>query len=105
MSSGEAISELTQFTLMDVFVYKLSSWNLNVAEAKFENNALNVFLPQADVKHWANSLEVGIETSQSNGTEYPLHILIEKDFACLAPRHDEDESDNFPNPATGVAKC
>jgi hypothetical protein len=24
--------------------------------------------------------------------------MVEKDFACLAPREGEDESDNFENP-------
>jgi hypothetical protein len=27
-----------------------------------------------------------------------LNITLEKDFACLAPRAGEDESDNFPHP-------
>jgi len=27
-----------------------------------------------------------------------LRIIVEKDFACLAPRSDEDESDNFAHP-------
>jgi hypothetical protein len=27
-----------------------------------------------------------------------LGILVEKDFACLAPREGEDESDMYPHP-------
>jgi hypothetical protein len=30
-----------------------------------------------------------------------LRITLEKDFACLAPREGEDESDNFPHPQAG----
>ncbi|MGH8167708.1 MAG: DUF7009 family protein [Woeseiaceae bacterium] len=34
-----------------------------------------------------------------------LSILVEKDFACLAPREGEDDSDKFPNPLEGKATC
>jgi hypothetical protein len=34
-----------------------------------------------------------------------LRILVEKDFACLAPREGEDESDMFPNPLSGKETC
>ncbi len=30
-----------------------------------------------------------------------LKILVEKDFACLAPREGEDESDMYPHPLEG----
>ena len=41
--------------------------------------------------------QVGIEHNQSIGDESALRILVEKDFRCLQPRSDDDESDNFPN--------
>ena len=34
-----------------------------------------------------------------------LAILVEKDFACLAPREGEDESDMFPHPDAGSSAC
>ena len=34
-----------------------------------------------------------------------LNILVEKDFACLAPREGEDESDMFPHPLEGQESC
>ena len=30
-----------------------------------------------------------------------LKILVEKDFACLAPREGEDETDMYPHPQEG----
>ena len=30
-----------------------------------------------------------------------LKILVDKDFACLAPREGEDESDMIPHPLEG----
>ena len=34
-----------------------------------------------------------------------LSILIEKDFACLAPRAGEDEADMYPHPNVDSAEC
>jgi hypothetical protein len=34
-----------------------------------------------------------------------LKILVEKDFACLAPREGEDESDMFPHPKAATDGC
>lgn len=71
-------------------------------EAKGETTAINVslkrdrltiFLPYPSVKRWATTDEIGIDENVDN-----LRILVEKDFACLKPRHGEDESDMFPNP-------
>ncbi len=31
--------------------------------------------------------------------------LVEKDFACLAPREDEDETDMYPHPLAGKESC
>jgi hypothetical protein len=35
----------------------------------------------------------------------PLNILVEKDFACLAPRAGEDERDMYPHPNADEAQC
>jgi hypothetical protein len=58
----------------------------------FKNGALTVFAPAEVVGRWVNSEDVGFE-----GTDGNLHVLVEKDFACLKPREGEDESDNFPH--------
>ena len=34
-----------------------------------------------------------------------LTLLVEKDFACLAPRPGEDESDMFPHPEADAGRC
>ena len=38
------------------------------------------------------------EGEQQHDNGDVLSILVEKDFACLAPREGEDESDMFPHP-------
>ena len=53
---------------------------------------------------WINSEQVGIEGAQQLDDSKTLRILVEKDFACLIEREDEDETDTFSNPraaATG----
>jgi len=69
------------------------SYSLESAEqaaAEFENGAIRVTLPAAQIRHWIQSDETGIEA-----TSGPLRILVEKDFAC---EHGSasDNADTFP---------
>lgn len=73
--------------------------------AQFSNNVLRVRLPEKDVHDWANSEAVSIAAEQLLDEGGQLNILVEKDFACLAPREGEDESDMFPHPAQGSETC
>jgi hypothetical protein len=50
------------------------------------------------VRTWAGGEMVGIEGAQSAGDGRTLRILVEKDYACLKERPDEDDVDAFPNP-------
>jgi hypothetical protein len=54
---------------------------------------------------WASSEQVSITGEQQHNNGDKLVILVEKDFACLAPREGEDESDMFPHPQAGEAEC
>jgi hypothetical protein len=62
---------------------------------------VEVRVPEKSARQWANSNEVGLSALQPLSAGDELRILVEKDFACLAPREDEDESDNFENPTVG----
>lgn len=64
--------------------------------AAFNNGTISVLVPKNTAEDWANGESVGIAGDENS----KLKILIEKDFACLAPRLGEDESDNFPHPKT-----
>ncbi|MEZ5386583.1 MAG: hypothetical protein R3F13_13805 [Prosthecobacter sp.] len=57
-----------------------------------------VVLPSADVNNWAETAKVGLYFEAPWG----LKVAVEKDFQCLDPRRDEDESDNFDNPNAGT---
>lgn len=65
--------------------------------ADFEAGVVTVRVPDAVANRWSQPEEVGFGGSESLGAD-SLDILVEKDFACLAPRDGEDESDLFPNP-------
>ncbi len=71
------------------------------ATARFADGALTVSLPASDVERWASSQEVSITADEALDDGNSLRILVERDFACLAPREGEDESDMFPHPQEG----
>jgi hypothetical protein len=72
--------------------------------ASLEGSWLRVVAPAAWIAEWAASEErVGLEGRQEVGTG-ALKILIEKDWACLAPREDEDDGDAFPHPGKASSR-
>lgn len=81
-----------------VFTYALQSKDgIQQLEAAFDHNRITMFLPAEEARTWYDSDRVGFENDTDNGTEYPLHLLLEKDFVCL-DETAEDQSDNYPNP-------
>ena len=95
-----------QFAGSNAFDYVLESSPATVRpEAHVSNNVLTVRVPQLDIRQWAESENVSIESEQNLDDGGHLKILVEKDFACLAPRAGEDESDMFPNPDSGNESC
>jgi Family of unknown function (DUF7009) len=96
----------TSFAGSATFEYVLESSPATVQpEAHMSNNILTVRIPENDIRQWAESEQVAISSSQSANNGVPLQILVEKDFACLAPREGEDESDMFPHPRKGEESC
>lgn len=54
--------------------------------------------PKEQIAAWAsNAAQVGLYSEEAWG----LKVAVEKDFKCLDPRRDEDESDNYENPNQG----
>jgi len=88
------------------FDYVLESSPATVKpEAHISNNVLTVRIPETEIISWSNSDEVSIAASQILDNGDQLSILVEKDFACLAPREGEDEADMYPNPMAGKESC
>lgn len=100
-AEGE-VSERTAFGGGSDFSYALSADpRADRVQAALVGGRLSVTLPAAVAAEWAASERVGIEAEQPGDAGETLRILIEKDFACLAERPGEDDSDAYPHPEAG----
>ena len=98
----QQVAASTGFANGAVFSYRVESSRASQdLEAVYENNALIVRIPAATVHAWADSGQISIQGEQELPEGEFLAILVEKDFACLAPRDGEDESDMYPHPEAG----
>ncbi len=66
------------------------------------DNSIRLRLTQAEV---ALARKDGLVRGRVPFAGSHLSILVEKDFACLAPREDEDETDMYPHPLAGKESC
>jgi hypothetical protein len=71
--------------------------------ASFDGAAIEVRIPRRAAREWCTSDTVTLAGTQLNPGG-GLRIVVEKDFACLKPREDEDESDHFPHPMQNAAE-
>ena len=104
-NAGEVVSH-TGFADGRQFRYALESNAAQTApSALFAGDEIRILLPEATVRDWADTEQVSIADEQHLADGESLSILVEKDFACLAPRPGEDESDMFDHPDAGEAQC
>jgi len=68
--------------------------------ASFRDGVLEIQVPETNAREWCTTELVTLAHEQTL-PDGSLRITLEKDFACLAPREGEDESDNFPHPQAG----
>lgn len=71
--------------------------------ASYASNLIDVLVPEALSERWCGTDLVTLTASPAMGAG-ELRIVLEKDWACLAPREGEDESDNFRHPLAGTGK-
>jgi hypothetical protein len=99
-----AVEERVPFGAGVALVYRLrKDAAAREISASYAANVLEIRVPERLASHWCSSQEVTLAQAQAL-PEGSLQITLEKDFACLAPRADEDESDNFPHPLQGSGK-
>lgn len=85
------------------FVYTLQTKdNITGLQATFDGRKITLFIPSAAATSWYGEERVGFENELEVAPGISLHLLLEKDFACLDNSH-EDQSDNFPNPKATCA--
>jgi hypothetical protein len=66
----------------------------------YANNLIDILVPRVLAERWCGTDLVTLSASQPLAAG-ELRLVLEKDWACLAPREGEDESDNFPHPEAG----
>ncbi len=91
LRQGSSIEEIVRFSPTSRLAYVLERGGTELA-ASFEGGRIAVRVPDALARELCDTDRVGVE-----GAAGDVHVLIEKDWQCLAPR-DEDESDHFPHP-------
>lgn len=97
------VASRTEFPGGRTFAYVVESSPASVVPAAFfSGNMITVRLPESMVLPWARSQQVSISGEQRLDDGTLLYVLVEKDFACLAPREGENETDLFPHPQAGT---
>ena len=71
--------------------------NYDVISASYASNLIDILIPRPLAERWCGTDLVTLSASQPLAAG-ELRIVLEKDWACLAPREGEDESDNYPHP-------
>ena len=72
--------------------------NTEISSA-YRSNLIDILVPQALSEKWCGTDLVTLSATEATAAG-ELRIVLEKDWACLAPREGEDESDNFPHPSS-----
>lgn len=90
------IKEVTNFGNKNSLGYQLMMSEESQISASFNDDIISIDIPFTIAQEWCEGDQIAMESSIAN--DGILHILIEKDFACLTPRAGEDESDMYPNP-------
>ncbi|MEJ1960669.1 MAG: hypothetical protein WDO56_03630 [Gammaproteobacteria bacterium] len=99
LDSGGTVEDQVRFGDGAALIYRLRTDARAAAlTASFAQGAVEIRVPAEAAHSWANSNEVTLAGAQPISAAEELRIMVEKDFACLAPRENEDESDNFENP-------
>ena len=91
------IEEQTHFGDRAFFYALETKESLDAIDASFTGDTITVFLnPQKSI-NWFQSNQVGFSQVVKKADGNELSLLIEKDFACLDER-EEDQADSYPNP-------
>lgn len=96
--SEGAVRQHVAFAPGKRLAYELRTASGGRVRASFDEKCIRVTLPRAAAERWQEPGEVSIGGEQALPGGERLRILVEKDFQCLVPRNDEDQSGLFPNP-------
>jgi hypothetical protein len=105
LMAGDRIEETIQFARdPEAFLtYSMeSATGIPSTTVRYCQHRIAVVLADHDLSTWNKASQVGIYKSIDLGTDDPLELIIEKDFACLNGS-DEENQDTFANPHEGAA--
>jgi len=106
LSRNGQVNDSVEFPDGSVFAYQLNTDRAcNAADASMESNNLIVTLPTDEVAQWAATDAVSIKAQQLLTGDRHLSILVEKDFACLSPRDEDEALDLYPHPEADSKRC
>ena len=105
IGNGDQIHNNLNFPGGERVSYLLVGSAVENTEIEYKDNRISISVPTEILTIWANSNEVSLLYELSLDHDNVLKLLIEKDFACLTPREDEDESDLFSHPEQGENQC
>jgi hypothetical protein len=98
LASHGSVEEQVHFSAEATFAYRLTRVSARAPlGARFAHGVIEIDVSEQAAERWCTSDLVSLDHTQQRGGSR-LRILVEKDWACLAPREDEDESDNFRHP-------
>jgi hypothetical protein len=104
IAEAGSAEDKVQFAPAAELRYRVDVKETGAVEAEFRDSLIRVIVPRKDLDRWVAPEQVSIEGRQAIGDGTHLRILVEKDYTCLAPRGDEDDSELFANPQkTGTA--
>ena len=97
LSETGLVQEITEFGT-HTFQYRVQLLKgIQNLDAAYAQNEIVLSIPETDGKDWFQKEIVGFEHEMTLPEGKKLHLLVEKDFACLE-NTSEDQSDNYPNP-------
>ena len=105
LSAGESIVEAIHFAPEPTAVFRyalVSSPETDQVGIRYRDGEVTVAIAPEQLRAWSEDSQIGIYATLHIGPGDPLEIAIEKDFACLDGR-DEDNQDTFANPLEGKA--
>lgn len=101
IAAGEPVEETTVFAADARFGYRFEAdAALAAPAARYQGGTMCIAWPKDVAVAWARNEQVGLAASCAipDGT---LQLVVEKDFACLAPRAGSEDVDTFPHPRAG----
>lgn len=103
---AKIVTSHTNFSGGEQFSYELVSCpDSSALVASFSKNTITIRAPEVMIANWAANEQVSLRAVQTLEDLSELIVLVEKDFACLAPREGEDETEMFPHPNLDRVKC